>query len=463
MLVRWTKKIPVAMEKKKNPFFKQPTQQKQAIVVERPRPEICLDGSWPTQRIVLRMGSWESCIATSNIVWGVDCNDLAACPIIIQILQDITDLETDLTNICDTVANCIATNVNVQTELLNWLEALTNVNLTWTWNFWWPVTFTNTVDFTDSTITYTNTTQNYTAPTLISCEAVVAFGWTYTFPVNTDFVEVKVTNTAVQYTINKSINTGTNNYNVGSWVISVTVTAIDVTVTDISWVNTLDSICYYEGNIVNQNGTIYNNTNVTTYNTGSNTYNDSTTNTYGGNLYNTTINNPVINNPTFTGSIGIGMAWFNEPTPFTWGAVSTVLNLTNTPNGDILLSLEGWVIQLEPSDYTHVAGTNLVTMNIDTTGQNILVSYIIGTTGTLASQKLGAITRTPSGSSLVVVNPLSTATSVIDGITVTLWTPNGNYFDYDVSTPWQITFTSKDYLGNSIVENGIEFYYTIAY
>jgi hypothetical protein len=80
-------------------------------------------------------------------------------------------------------------------------------------------------------------------------------------------------------------------------------------------VNTLDSICYYEGNVVNQNGTIYNNTNVTTYNNGSNTYNDNTTNTYGGNITNTTINNPIINNATFTGSTVLAGALVTDYIP----------------------------------------------------------------------------------------------------------------------------------------------------
>lgn len=73
------------------------------------------------------------------------------------------------------------------------------------------------------------------------------------------------------------------------------------------------------------------------------------------------------------------------------------------------------------------------------------------------------ITWTPSWSSLVVVNADSTATSVINGDNITSGTPNGNYFVYDTSTPWQITVTSKDFLWNNISENGIVFYYTITY
>lgn len=474
MLVPRKIKVPVVIEKEKKNKYQAP---KIMSISHQSRPELCLKWTWPTQAISLRIWGYETCIATSDIVSGwIDCASLLDCPVIIDILEDIDELQTDIGNICDSVANCIATDPDTQTALLNWLEALTNVNLSWTWNFDWPVFFNDEVNigawplnynstvtnwtqnFSDtyvgnydgSTINYTNTTQNYNAPSQISCEPVVSFWVAYVFPANTDFVEVKVTNGLTQYTINKSINTWTTSYNVGTWIITITVTATDVTVNDISLTNTLDSICYYEGNVINQNGTIYNNTNVTTYNTGSNTYNDPTTNTYGGNYINNTFNNP-----TFTGSIGIGMAWYNEPTPFTGWPASTVLNLTNTPNGDVLVSLEGWVIQLEPSDYTHVANTNTVTMNIDTTGQNILVSYIIGTTNTMTviSKKVTWATRTWPSNTITIVDPDCLPWSVILWWTITTGTQI--WF-------WEFIMWSGSFDINSTTnESGLVFNYVI--
>jgi hypothetical protein len=77
--------------------------------------------------------------------------------------------------------------------------------------------------------------------------------------------------------------------------------------------------------------------------------------------------------------------------------------------------------------------------------------------------KIWPVTRTPAWSSLVIPNASSTATSIITGDNIIIWTPNGNYFVYDMSTPWQITVTSKDFLGTSVSESGLQFYYSIVY
>ena len=86
--------------------------------------------------------------------------------------------------------------------------------------------------------------------------------------------------------------------------------------------------------------------------------------------WNWTFDNVTLNNPTIT---WYDIEWFNEA-PFTWWAVSTVFTLSHTPKWHVLVSIKWWVIQVPPTDYT--LSWNTITMHIDTTGSEILISYI---------------------------------------------------------------------------------------
>ena len=226
----------------------------------------------------------------------------------------------------------------------------------------------------------------------------------------------------------------------------------------------------YDWSTVNSTNTTYNHDNDTfnidnsTINSTNNTYNhtgdtinyDATTTVDGG-----TFNNNTFNNPTFTWSSVIAGALVTDYIP--WNIATTVYTLSNIPSWTIQVSTQGWVIQVKPSDYTHTDNTITFTGNVNRTGLDLIVTYIKWVAVTAPSLKVWPITRTPAWSSFTHTNALSTATSVVNGISVTSWTVNWNYFDFDTSIAWQITFTSKDFLWNSVSENGIVFYYTVNY
>lgn len=245
---------------------------------------------------------------------------------------------------------------------------------------------TYTANYNGSTLNYTSVIQNYVAPALISCATLPSFGVTYAYPANATQVEVKVTNTAVQYTLWQAVDQGVHTYSVGAGTVTINTTLTGVVVTSVTGTNTLDSACFYTGNVINQNGVIQNNTNNTQNNT-------------GGTVNNT---NQTINNTNTT----------------TVGGTYTGVTLTN-------VTITG-----------NVAGVGV---------------------------KVWPITWSTAGVSETVSDPLSTANSVVNGISVVTWTPNWNYFDFDVSAPWSIVFTSKDFLWNSVSESGLVFYYTINY
>lgn len=205
----------------------------------------------------------------------------------------------------------------------------------------------------------------------------------------------------------------------------------------------------YDWSTINSNNTEYNHT-------GDTINYDATTTVDGG-----TFNNNTFNNPTFTWSSVIAGALVTDYIP--WNIATTVYTLSNIPSWTIQVSTQGWVIQVKPSDYTHTDNTITFTGNVNRTGLDLIVTYIKWVAVTAPSLKVWPITRTPAWSSFTHTNALSTATSVVNGISVTSWTVNWNYFDFDTSIVWQITFTSKDFLWNSISENGIVFYYTVNY
>ena len=205
----------------------------------------------------------------------------------------------------------------------------------------------------------------------------------------------------------------------------------------------------YDWSTINSNNTEYNHT-------GDTINYDATTTVDGG-----TFNNNTFNNPTFTWSSVIAGALVTDYIP--WNIATTVYTLSNIPSWTIQVSTQGWVIQVKPSDYTHTDNTITFTGNVNRTGLDLIVTYIKWVAVTAPSLKVWPITRTPAWSSFTHTNALSTATSVVNGISVTSWTVNWNYFDFDTSIAWKITFTSKDFLWNSVSENGIVFYYTVNY
>lgn len=212
----------------------------------------------------------------------------------------------------------------------------------------------------------------------------------------------------------------------------------------------------HNGDTVNYDWSTINSEN-TEYNHTGDTINYDATTTVDGGVF----NNNTFNNATFTWSSVIAGALVTDYIP--WNIVTTVYPLSNIPSGTIQVSTQGWVIQIKPSDYTHTDNTITFTGNVNRTGFDLIVTYIKWVAVTAPSLKVWPVTRTPAWSSFTHTNALSTATSVVNGISVTSWTVNWNYFDFDTSVAWQITFTSKDYLWNSISENGIVFYYTVNY
>ena len=212
----------------------------------------------------------------------------------------------------------------------------------------------------------------------------------------------------------------------------------------------------YDWSTVNSTNTTYNhdwdtinNNDVTINNTGTTTVN-------GG-----TYNNTTLNNATFTGSSVIAGALVTDY--IAGNSASTVYTLSHIPSGTIQVAIQWWVIQVDPSDFSHTDDTITFTGNVDFSWLNLIVTYIKWVAVTAPSLKVWPITRTPAWSSFTHTNALSTTTSVVNGVSVVSGTVNGNYFDFDTSVAWQITFTSKDFLGNSVSENGIVFYYTINY
>lgn len=150
-------------------------------------------------------------------------------------------------------------------------------------------------NYDGSVINIDNTTINYLAPTLISCQLTPAFATPYTYPALTNQVQV----VSGANTIYQAINQWTITYTVTGGEISINTTPTQVTVAIVSWTPTLDDLCYYQGNVVNNNGTII--------------MNDVNTQVNGGTYNNTILNNTTINNPILTwvnaSDVNITDAW----------------------------------------------------------------------------------------------------------------------------------------------------------
>lgn len=86
--------------------------------------------------------------------------------------------------------------------------------------------------------------------------------------------------------------------------------------------------------------------------------------------------NATLYNPTIVWGTWAEIFWYNEE-PITWGPDPLTITLTNIPLGDVVLSTVGGLIAIEPSDYTHANNSNQVVMNMDTSWEDILVSYIV--------------------------------------------------------------------------------------
>lgn len=135
---------------------------------------------------------------------------------------------------------------------------------------------------------------------------------------------------------------------------------------------------YDETSSVTYNWTTIDHNNTTeTYNSSTISYDGDTSINYD----NTTIEGGIytdvtLYNPTIVGWSEAEIFWFNEE-PVAWWAPGTVLTLTNKPLWDVVLSTVGWLIAIEPTDYTHTSNSQQVTINMDTTGEDIIVSYIV--------------------------------------------------------------------------------------
>lgn len=82
--------------------------------------------------------------------------------------------------------------------------------------------------------------------------------------------------------------------------------------------------------------------------------------------------NNTFNNPTFTGNIGISDRLVNE---IKTGWVAGAFTLANTPSGNIQVSIIWWLIQVPWVDYTHIGNSTSFTTLIDTTWDQLLVTY----------------------------------------------------------------------------------------
>lgn len=129
------------------------------------------------------------------------------------------------------------------------------------------------------------------------------------------------------------------------------------------------------------------------------------------------------------------------------------------------INIDTSTINSNDSTYNHVNDTINYDSNTDINWWNFNNNTFNNPTFTWlwATVKKWPITWTPAWSSLVITDASSITTSVVNGDNITSWTPNGNYFVYDMSTPWQITVTSKDFLWNNTSESWLVFYYTITY
>ena len=418
------------------------------------RPTICIEWSWINQAISLRLWQYKSCINVSDldIQWWAwfTCSDVENCQVIQDILTDINNLQNSTTQeaiqdsvfpllvhwnhvwltavyddpnnqiiltvtwlswfTCDDVANCIANNINTQIALLNRLESLTNVNLTWDWVFNWTTTFNWDVENNNNTVTYNNSDINFENWTTLNYDSTVV----------------------------SNHNGDTINY-------------------DWSTVNSTNTTYNHDNDTFNIDNSTINSTNNTYNHTGDTINYDSTTTVDWG-----TFTNNTFNNPTFTWNIGLNVKYKNVE--LSWQTAWATYTLPTAPSWDIQVSIKNGVIQSEVTpDYTHTASTTTFTMVDDRIGQTVMVSYIEAVVTSTQWEKVWPITRTPAWSSFAHTNPLATTTSVVNWISVVSGTVNGNYFDFDTSVAGQVTFTSKDYLGNNISENGIIFYYTINY
>lgn len=232
----------------------------------------------------------------------------------------------------------------------------------------WPLTYSNTVtngtqvfsntytgNYLWSTLNYTNVTQNYTAPALISCVTSPAYASPYPYPTNTNQVQVVVTIGATNYTVSQARTPAIIVYNLAWLNLQIETTATVVAVDPLSpWI-TLVSICFYTGNVINQNGVIQNNTNNTTNNVGG-TINNTNTTINGG-----TYNNSTLNNVTITGTVlGVEMKT-NEFTYISWPQTFT---LTTAPAIGKYRSLYlNWMRQ-KNADYSVSWTTLTITMSL---------------------------------------------------------------------------------------------------
>lgn len=232
---------------------------------------------------------------------------------------------------CSGVASCIANNPEVAQEILNFL-ATNNIV------FGWDITFQdNDVTFNNSDVNFTNNTElNYDSTTISNHDGDTINNNNNT--INNDGNVINNTNNTVNYDTT-TVNSENSTYN-----------------NDGDTFNSSNSTYNHDGDTVNYDNSTITNTN-TTIDWG--TYTDVT-------LY----------NPTIVGGSGAEIFWFNED-PISGWAPGLVITLTKIPLWDVVLSTVGGLIAIEPTDYTHATNSTQVTINMDTTWEDILVSYVV--------------------------------------------------------------------------------------
>lgn len=412
--------------------------------------KLCVEWSWVNKKLVLLRDGVKDCILFSERpTWGgggFTCGDVANCPVVVQLQLDVNNIETDINTINTTITNIQnATSVEAIQDIVAPLLVHGNhVGLTATYNDlanqiiltvtgWggWGFTCADVA----TCITSNTTTRNALLNWLQNLANVTLVGnWNFNWDVSFNSNTVTFNNATVNHT----------------------------NITELNYDNT--TVSNHNGDTTNYNLATVNSTNTTYNHTNDNINYDTSTDITWGTFNNITINWATINWPL----TGAGILGADEKLQATWTVINQVISLPTIPRSwikSLQITAIGWVLQISPTDYSYNATTNAVTMLVAPwTSTPIEIQYPIKdaiVSGT--AHKIWPVTWAPSGSSFVITNLSSTATSVINGDNITTGIPNGNYFVYNTSTPWQITVTSKDFLWNNVVESWIQFYYTITY
>lgn len=327
----------------------------------------------------------------------------------------------------------------------------------------WTLTVVNAPTYVENTdwgtFNITNQTTNYNdVPVLIDCTATQLFDTAYTYPVDTQFVELVVSYDAVSETIRFTPNSGTQSFTVNGEQLSIVAWATDYTYSIVSgtvWLRAITTSCHYNGvSTINQNNVITNNDWGVTNNTNTTTTNIWVTEVYDANSdvtyeWDVTFEWDIV----VTGQVvGANRAHVEE---FIATAAQTTFTLANTPASAWLVRVSSrsslYAKQGVTRDFT-VAGNDIV-LNIPATVWDVItVQYIesLGTPLAIPSITTG-VTASMTDTSLVVADANATTTSVIT------WTAQTSTAWFIEIIPWAWSFT----INSSASETGVVFNYVI--